>query len=129
MKGGCHCGDIRYEIQFKPFDADICHCRDCQKVTGSPIGVWMDFKTEQITWLKGVITEYQSSTNIFRGFCLKCGSTLSYRNSDQPAYFTLSITSLDDPNIVEPNYHIYTDNQVNWLTIQDDCKRYPKERS
>lgn len=129
MKGGCHCRNIRFEAICEPFDIDICHCRDCQIITGSAIGVWMDFKTEQVTWSNNLITEYQSSTNVFRGFCPKCGSTLSYRNSKYPEYITLCVTSLDDPDIVSPKYHIYTDSQVKWLTIEDNCKRYTKGRS
>lgn len=86
----------------------------------------MDFKVEQVKWTKGTPTEYASSENIRRGFCPACGSTLSYRSTLHPNYFTLSIASLDDPEAVRPTYHIYTDSQVTWLPITDDCKRYPK---
>ncbi|GGC65465.1 GFA family protein [Undibacterium terreum] len=126
MNGACHCGAIRYEITGAPFAADFCHCRDCQKTTGAPVGAWMDFKAEQVRWLQGNPTEYASSATIRRGFCPQCGSTLSYRSTAHPQYLTLSITSLDSPDAVRPTYHIYTDSQVKWLTIDDDCERYPK---
>lgn len=129
MKGGCHCGAIRYEVLSNPFDADFCHCRDCQKSTGAPVGVWMDFKVEQIRWLSGEITEYASSDKIRRGFCANCGSTLSYRSTEYPGYFTLSVVSLDSPDDVVPSYHIYTESQVKWLTIDDSCKKYPQGRT
>ncbi len=48
MTGGCLCGALRYEVVGKPFDADYCHCRMCQKHTGSVLGAWMDFKQEQV---------------------------------------------------------------------------------
>lgn len=128
MKGGCHCGAIRYEISGSPFDADYCHCRDCQKTTGAPFGAWMDFKKEQISWISGEPLEYASSENIRRGFCSGCGSSLSYRSTRYPDYLTLSIASLDDPDLVGPNYHIHTQNQVSWLSIDDDCKKYPGDR-
>ncbi len=88
----------------------------------------MDFKKEQVRWSAGLPTEYASSEHIRRGFCPKCGSSLSYRSTQYPDYLTLSITSLDDPELFKPNYHIYTDSQVSWLTIDDDCKRYPRGR-
>jgi hypothetical protein len=128
IKGGCHCGAIRYEVSGSPFDADYCHCRDCQKTTGAPFGAWMDFKKEQINWITGEPVEYASSENIRRGFCSECGSSLSYKSTQYPDYLTLSIASLDDPNLASPNYHIYTQNQVSWLTIDDDCKKYPGDR-
>ncbi|WP_394781623.1 GFA family protein [Undibacterium sp.] len=126
MKGSCHCGAIRYEVLGDPFAADFCHCRDCQKTTGAPVGAWMDFKAEQVRWLQGSPAEYASSETIRRGFCSLCGSTLTYRSTAHPDYLTLSITSLDDPNAVRPTYHIYTDSQVEWLAISDDCQRYAK---
>lgn len=128
MQGGCHCGYIRYEITGKPFDADYCHCRDCQVTTGAPVSAWMDFKTQQVSWLAAVPVEYASSEHIRRGFCPRCGSTLSYRSTQYPDYLTLSIVSLDDPGLFSPNYHIFTDSQVRWLSIADDCKRYPRSR-
>lgn len=129
MKGGCHCGAISYEISGEPFDADYCHCRDCQKTTGAPFGAWMDFKAEQVRWDGEEPTEYDSSENIRRGFCPRCGASISYRSTQYPDYYTLSIVSLDDPGLVQPNYHIHTNSQVSWLTIDDDCKRYPGERT
>lgn len=39
---------------------------------------------------------------------------------------TLAIASLDDPDVVKPARHIYTDSQVKWLSIEDDCKRFSK---
>jgi hypothetical protein len=128
MEGGCLCGDIRYRIKGTPFDADHCHCRICQKMTGAVMASWMDFKVEQLTWVSGNPAEYESSKHVRRGFCSKCGTSLSFRDIRHPDYFTLTIASLDNPNQVKPNYHIHTDSQVEWLTIVDDCKRYGLNR-
>jgi hypothetical protein len=101
----------------------------CQKAAGAMAVSWMDFKREQVTWLSGKPTEYESSQSARRGFCVKCGSTLSFRDTRHPGYYSLSIASLDDPNQVRPNYHIHTDSQVEWLRIDDDCEKYPKNRN
>ncbi len=129
LRGGCQCGSIQYDISGLPFDADYCHCSICRKSSGSIVMSWMDFKVEQINWLSEKPIEYKSSKNARRGFCQKCGSTLSFRDTHYPDYYSLSIASLNDPNQVKPNYHIYTDDQIEWLTIKDECKRYPKSRS
>ncbi len=128
MQGGCHCGAVRYEVSGAPFDADFCHCRDCQRTTGAPVAAWMDFKKEQVRWRAGEPSEYASSEHIRRGFCPSCGSSLSYRSTQCPDYLTLSIASLDDPDLCRPNYHIHTDSQLSWLCIDDDCKRYKRGR-
>lgn len=128
MTGGCHCGAIRYEVLAAPFAADFCHCRDCQRTTGAPVAAWMDFRVEQVHWLRGAPTEYASSETIRRGFCAHCGATISYRSVEYPDYLTLAITSLDHPETVQPTYHIYTDSQQPWLPIADHHPRYPKGR-
>lgn len=129
MKGGCHCGAVRYEVIGEPIDADFCHCRDCQRTTGAPVGVWADFNAAQFRLLAGEIKEYASSEKVRRGFCADCGCSLSYRRIDYPQYFTVSIASLDDPNAVTPNYHIHTDNQVNWMPINDELEKYARARN
>ena len=129
MTGGCHCGAVRYEVSGPPFAADFCHCRDCQKTTGAPVGAWMDFKAENVRWVAGTPTEYASSGKVRRGFCARCGASLSYRSIEHPEYLSLSIASLDDPDAVEPTYHIHTDRRVGWLSIDDGLMKYPKGRS
>ena len=89
----------------------------------------MDIKLSQVIWLKGLVTEFASSEFIRRGFCDQCGTSLTYRHTQYPDYLTLSIASLDYANQVQPKYHIYTESQLNWLVIEDDCERYPQARS
>jgi hypothetical protein len=127
--GGCLCGKIRYQIEGDPFASDYCHCRICQRQTGAPVSAWMDFKKEQIKLLDGNVKEFESSKNVRRGFCENCGSTLSFRDIMHPDYFSLSITSLDDPNTFSPNYHIYIDSAIKWHNIVDEYPKYQKNRT
>lgn len=124
LQGGCLCGAIRYKTTAKPFAAEYCHCRMCQISAGAVAVCWMDFYQEQVIWDSGKPKEFESSEFIRRGFCENCGSNLTFRDTTHPDYFTLAIASLDDPNQVKPTYHIYTESQVEWLKIDDDCKRY-----
>jgi len=128
MEGGCLCGALRYEVTAKPFDADHCHCRMCQKSTGAVMGSWMDFLVEQVIWLSGKPAEYASSDTTRRGFCSTCGSSISFRDTGYPQYYSLSIASLDDPNLVPVKYHIHTSSQLKWLHIEDNVPKYPNSR-
>lgn len=124
LEGGCLCGKLRYQISALPFAADYCHCVHCQKISGAPVMAWMDFKSDQVTWLEGHLREYASSATVRRGFCADCGATLSFRHLAHPAYLTLAIVSLDAPDRVAPTYHIYTDHQRHWCHLQDDLPRF-----
>jgi hypothetical protein len=128
LQGGCLCGKIRYETNGSEFDSDYCHCSQCRLSVGSVVVCWMDFKTEQITWLNYKPKEHMSSNKVHRGFCEDCGCSISFRHVDYPSYLSLTNASLDNPDLVTPRYHIYTNDQVEWLNIDDACKRYPKQR-
>ncbi|MCP4274343.1 MAG: GFA family protein [Gammaproteobacteria bacterium] len=128
IKGGCLCGAIRYSISAPPFEAEYCHCHTCQKSVGSVVVSWVDFYTNQFSWTAGMPAEYQSSENVMRGFCSDCGTSLSFCDSRYPEYITLTTASLDDPDLFEPTYHIYHDSKVKWLTIDDNCDRFTKDK-
>ncbi|ACA84992.1 GFA family protein [Shewanella woodyi] len=130
IEGGCLCRSLRYSITAMPFDADHCHCSLCQKSTGAVVASWMDFRIEQVNWLSSSTPkEYASSETTRRGFCPNCGTSISFRDIGHPQYYTLSIASLDDPNLVAPQYHIHTSNQLRWLNIKDNAPRYTSSRS
>ncbi len=124
LAGGCLCGAIRYRTRGMPMLAEYCHCRMCQKAAGAAFGNWMDFEADRIEWIGDRPEEYQSSSHVHRGFCGRCGSSLTFRNEERPQHITLTINSLDDPDQVVPTQHIYTDSQVVWLELTDGCARF-----
>lgn len=128
QEGGCLCGALRYRVHGTPFDIDYCHCRMCQKSTGAPVGVWMDFKIEQVEWLSGAPKEYASSDTVRRGFCAECGSAISFRDTRYSGYYTLAIVSLDDPDVFSPNYHIHMDSSPEWFSLSDELEKHPGGR-
>lgn len=123
LEGGCACGAVRYISRAMPFASDYCHCETCRRLSGAPVTAWMDFNTSEVS-VSGEITEFQTSEKIRRGFCRHCGTRLTFRHVDYPQYTTLTVTSLDEPNRVSPTYHIYTEESVDWLSIEDDLPRY-----
>lgn len=128
-RGGCLCGQVRYEIQGKPFAADYCHCVSCQKISGGPVMAWADFASEQLLWTGPFEPKtYASSERIRRGFCGECGSTISFQHLDYPEYITLAIGSLDLPDQIAPTYHIYVSNQRKWLELRDALPRFQHEQ-
>lgn len=77
--GGCHCGEVRYEVRGKLHDAKLCHCNLCRKLHGhvsSYASVEKDalhlIREEGLRW-------YRLSDQSDRGFCKECGSSLFWR--------------------------------------------------
>ncbi len=128
MEGGCLCGSVRYGISGTPFAAEFCHCRMCQKSAGAVVVCWMDLLASQLNCTADKPSEYASSEHVRRGFCRECGSAISFRDTRRPEYLSLAIASLDDPDLVEPGYHIYTESQLKWFTIDDDREKFPREQ-
>ncbi|AVX05031.1 hypothetical protein MXMO3_02519 [Maritalea myrionectae] len=98
--GGCQCGAVRYKALGDDFGGSICHCRMCQKQSGSYFGAFATFSNDKVTWTRGQPSYFQSSTVAKRGFCKDCGTPLTYE-WDRDG-ISLAIGSFDDPNKVAP---------------------------
>jgi hypothetical protein len=124
--GGCLCGAVRYEATVVKSENWYCHCRMCQKATGSVVSTSAIIKKNQIRILKGTPKFYQSSTSVERGFCANCGSPLFFRPISEDWISILSGT-LDDPEVAPPEGHYGIESKISWLTIVDDLKQQRTE--
>src|SRR3569833_842622 len=79
MQGGCLCGAVRYTLTRAPNYVYICHCRDCQKESGSPFVTDMNDDRDAVH-LEGSLTRYSrtgdSGKSIHRHFCIACCTTV-----------------------------------------------------
>ena len=121
LTGGCQCGAVRYRLDAPPNDANICHCRMCQKATGSPYGAFASLRRDKLTFTRGAPKFYQSSAIAERGFCADCGTPLTYSGVDSPRV-SVTICSLDDPNAVAPTSQLDAEFAVAWIS---DCLTKP----
>ena len=101
IAGGCLCGRVRYEAQGDALFGVLCHCRDCQRVSGTghvPVmGVRKStFRVTGETKTYGVLGGSQKQA--IRHFCPNCGSLLFGTPEVVPDIVTLYVGSLDDPN-------------------------------
>ena len=120
--GGCLCGALRYEAAVSESENWYCHCRMCQKATGSVVSTSALIKKSQLRMLKGTAKFYQSSTDIERGFCANCGSPMFFRPIKEDWVSILSGT-LDDPEVAPPQGHYGVESRISWLKIVDDLKQ------
>ena len=128
-EGGCFCGAIRYRTEGEPAQVNYCHCRMCQRSAGAPVVAWATFKAKDVQLLKGGPKWLESSEIASRGFCANCGTQLLWRSKRHADEVDLTAASLDDPNSVKPNLHIWTESQLDWMELQDDLPRYRRSKS
>lgn len=124
LSGGCLCGAVRFRVTAAPFYARYCHCTMCQRITGGPFHVGATVPIEAFAFTQGEPRAYESSPGYVRLFCGACGSAMGFQARDKPklAYFALGC--LDDPNAIEPQFHMFTSNQVKWCDIAKGLPRH-----
>lgn len=124
LEGGCLCGAVRYRITPPPLDAAYCHCRLCQKASGAPAMAWVSVPPERFAYVTGAPAVYRSSEWAAREFCGACGSPLVFRYGDPTRPVDVAVTSLDTPESVIPEYHIWTASRVGWFDTADSLPRH-----
>ena len=122
--GGCLCGSLRYQVNDEPIDTGYCHCRLCQRSAGAPVLVWATFWVEAFIYTQGSPSVYQSSAEYQREFCGSCGTQIVFRKLEPAKMIDVTVASLDDPSILPPDYHIWTESQVPWFDTRDELPRH-----
>jgi hypothetical protein len=128
-KGGCLCGAIRYQVWGKASNITHCHCPTCRRASGAPFVTWAGFDTNKFVFTQGNPTSCASSENVIRTFCNQCGSPLTYQRLDLPGSIDVTLGSLDEPEAIEPEDHIWTECQLPWITLADSLPKYPQHRT
>ena len=127
--GGCLCGAVRFCATAEPTRALICHCGMCRRHSGAAFLSFVHFPVAAFTWTEGEPTRYRSSAEAERGFCTRCGSTLSMHETVLEDFVQVTLGSLDRPQDVQPDDHVWTEDQLPWLKIEDDLPRFPRNSS
>jgi hypothetical protein len=118
--GGCLCGAVRYRVTGEPQGTSLCHCFSCRRSTGAPSLAWAIFPEEAVEIIAGDLVEHESSPGVFRGFCARCGSSLTYRRDSRPGLFDVTTASLDDPEAFPPAKEIWVEEKLSWMAAHPD---------
>jgi hypothetical protein len=127
--GGCLCGAIRYESVGDPVFALQCHCRDCQRQSGSAYVAAIRVPAAGLRISKGTPKRYvaksDSGNEITRVFCPDCGSPLYVQVSTRPDLAGLRVTTLDDPSGFRPEADIFVKSAQPWDYMDPAVPKYP----
>ena len=104
VHGGCACGRVRYTVTINDHDAYLCHCRMCQRATGSISIAFKNVRQADVEWT-GQPNWYASSPIAERPYCRECGTSLGFRFKRGSENMDLTVASFDDPSPFSPRHH------------------------
>jgi hypothetical protein len=129
MSGSCSCGAVTYVCASAPVVAGNCHCRDCQKASGSAYNPTFMVPEDTIT-IHGQVKWYErvgdSGKPVHRGFCPECGSRLFSKSTVMAGLIGVSAGTLDDPEQFKPRANIYASRARSWDIMDPALPQFPK---
>jgi hypothetical protein len=132
LTGGCLCGAVRYRYEGEVRAANICHCADCRRVSGSAFGVSVPVDAAGFEIVsgapKGFTKDGDSGRPVARFFCPECGSPLFTVPPLHPEVRFLKAGSLDDPTVVKPVRQSWLQSRVEWAVIDPELPGFEKGR-
>ena len=124
LTGRCTCGDVRYRLNAAPLIVHACHCTECQRLSGGACAINVLVESDQVERLAGETTAVPvtgtsgKSQTIHR--CPRCQVALwSHYPGGGPKVSFVRAGTLDTPERVEPDIHIYTSTRLPWLELPE----------
>jgi hypothetical protein len=122
--GGCLCGNIKYKFNREDVvSAGHCHCKDCQKITGSGKATIVFVPTKSLK----IDNNYKvysvighDGTNVHRGFCPNCGSPVISYVTEQPDLRFIKAGSLDDSSWIKIESSFWSISANKWDPVNDN---------
>ena len=132
--GGCLCGSVRFEARGEPLRTLVCHCKFCQRLTGSTSYAEAMYPIEAVS-LSGITPSSYghrsegSAMLVHAHFCTRCGSTVSLTFERWPQYRAISRGAFDDPNSVSIGSHIWTESAQTGVVLPADTDCFRQARA
>jgi len=133
IDGGCHCGYITYEAEVDPGKAGICHCTDCQTLSGSAFRTIVPAPEDTFTLLAGEPKIYvktgDSGAKRAQAFCPECGSAI-YATSvgDGPKVYNIRLGTTRQRAALPPRAHYWHRSAQHWLSDLDSLPKFEKQQ-
>ena len=124
VDGSCHCGDITYEAEVDPSSVSICHCTDCQVLTGSAFRIIAVAKAADFRLLSGTPTVYVKSADSghrrAQAFCPRCGTQMySSAAIADPESYGLRVGAIRQRSRLVPMRQIWCRSALDWVRRLD----------
>jgi hypothetical protein len=123
LAGGCACGTVRYRLACAPMFVHCCHCRDCQRQTGSAFVLNALIEADRVILLRGhteavaVPTDSGRPHDIHR--CPSCKVAVWSVYGGIAKLRFVRVGTLDNPAMLTPDVHIYVRSKLPWMTLPE----------
>lgn len=121
--GGCMCGAVRFYARGQATWVAICHCASCRRHTGGILNGAAGFERKHVRFTGGP-SAYESSPGVQRYFCASCGTSLAYHSEQWADDIHLFVGAFDDPEALKPEFHIFAQERLSWLSLSGLLPRY-----
>jgi hypothetical protein len=122
IEGGCTCRNVRYRMTTKPLFVHCCHCRWCQRETGSAFVLNALIESDRVVVLQGNPVTIDTPSNSGRGQkiirCPDCHVALWSHYAGAGSLFKfVRVGTLDEPDRLPPDIHIFTSSKQPWVIL------------
>ena len=131
LTGGCNCGAVRFELTAPLVSATYCHCRRCQRRSGTGASANGRVEPGSFRLLSGEdrLRAWKPPDGAEKWFCGDCGSALYSRESGDPSRIGIRLGAIDGDPRIRPSAHQYVAYAARWEAIPDDgLPRYPEAK-
>lgn len=129
ISGSCLCGSIEYASAAEPIETSVCHCKDCQRQTGTAFSILVGVPMDSLTFAKQSTLEVfesqgASGEKVYRNFCKKCGSPILSTVDLAPGFAFIKAGTLHDKSWLEPTTHYWCADAQPWVEIAENITKH-----
>ena len=125
--GGCLCGGVRYEAHGRLRDVVACHCSQCRRTTGHFVAATQLPAAQLRLTASATLRWYRSSASAERGFCMRCGGNLFWRETaPDSTHISIMAGTLDVPTGLRLTQHIFVADKSDYYEINDGVPQSPQ---
>jgi hypothetical protein len=123
--GGCQCGSVRYVVTTEPIRLLACHCKECQRQSGSAFAMSMPVEKDSLT-VTGPTKQFtrmaDSGNEVTYVFCRECGVRIYHVLKSAPDMASIKPGTLDHTHRLQPELFIWMKSAQGWVPVPDDVK-------
>lgn len=132
IDGSCHCGFITYEAEVNPDEVYICHCTDCQSISGSPYRWAISIPETDFKLLSGQPKTYEkksdSGNTSHQLFCPNCASPIySTSVGITPKFLNLRLGTARQRSELRPRIEAWCDSAQEWAAVRGETEKLAKQ--
>ena len=130
INGACHCGSISFTAEIDPSRVTVCHCTDCQVLSGSPFRAVVAAPIESFV-LRGQPRSYikvaQSGNRRVQAFCAECGTPLYGTAAENVTSVIIRLGCVEQRAQLQPAVQIWQHSAMPWLSELSSVPGSPQQ--